>query len=508
MKRFIALMTCAVSLGAAAQSTVVYPFNPDANSDGFVGVSDILEGVATYDNFFTPGEILVGDTALADWIYMLSATLQGQQELIDSLMNGSQTTAPTGNFGHFYQSFDFPQGRGGESLILYLEGEEEFQVPQGYNFYVYMTKHFGCSNEGIADFYGGYIDGVQIHSTTPNGFSHLGYASGTTIKQVGCSSYVLYGFLMPAVEWVNYELVSLGPGDSMTIPEGKHFLAKTFEGDHSQLSFSVTPEPPGLLYSEIDSPYSTGGSHLWSGIVTNNSIADCWIYGYTFDGALYGSLSSTSQGDGLSNSDDAVGGLGPCQGVFTINYHDHDYELTEIGNQCWFAENLRYLPFVGPSTELSTKISVNGYGGFDVEEAKNTEAYIDYGAWYEANIWEINEVQLCPTGWSVPTVAQIETLVNEVGGESGPLKTPGWSEIGTSDWLYPNYGATNSTGFSGTPGGYGEYPPDGTTMRIAVSTWPFNGVWGHFEINSNGLWNWNGHYGDVNVSIRCIKDSQ
>ena len=46
-----------------------------------------------------------------------------------------------------------------------------------------------------------------------------------------------------AVEWVNYELVSLGPGDSMTIPEGKHFLANTFKCE-TALSFQRHTRAP------------------------------------------------------------------------------------------------------------------------------------------------------------------------------------------------------------------------------------------------------------------------
>ena len=94
MKRLISLMMCAVSLGAAAQSTITYPFNPDANSDGFVGVSDILEGVATYDNFFSPGEIMVGDTALGEWLSSIQNVLTQQQAEIDSIQNlvGTQTS--------------------------------------------------------------------------------------------------------------------------------------------------------------------------------------------------------------------------------------------------------------------------------------------------------------------------------------------------------------------------------------------------------------------------------
>ena len=86
MKRLIALMMCAVSLGATAQ--ISYPFNPDADGNGFVGVSDILEGISTYDTFFSPEEIQVGDTmALSDWIPNVSFELQAKQQVIDSLIS-------------------------------------------------------------------------------------------------------------------------------------------------------------------------------------------------------------------------------------------------------------------------------------------------------------------------------------------------------------------------------------------------------------------------------------
>ena len=243
MNRFFTLLLGASCLTAVGQ--VTYPYNPDGNADGDIAVGDLQDFLVTYGNPFSPSEIMVGDSSLTYWVEHLWETVQGQQDLIDSLMSESQTTAPAFNFGHFNQSWSFPQGRGGEALILYLEGEEEFQVPQGYNFYVYMSRDYGCSNDGVQSSYGGYVDGIKFHTTTPSGFAGLGFSPGTTIKQVGCSSYVLYGFLMPAVQWVNHELITLDSESRLPYRGGMGVFAKQFEGDNSQLSFSVTPGPRG-----------------------------------------------------------------------------------------------------------------------------------------------------------------------------------------------------------------------------------------------------------------------
>lgn len=58
---------------------------------------------------------------------------------------------------------------------------------------------------------------------------------------------------------------------------------------------------------------------------------------------------------------------------------------------------------------------------------------------------------LAPPGWHVPTNAEMETLATCLGGvgiAGGPLK-----ETGTVHWVSPNTGATNTTGFTGLPGG-------------------------------------------------------
>jgi len=59
--------------------------------------------------------------------------------------------------------------------------------------------------------------------------------------------------------------------------------------------------------------------------------------------------------------------------------------------------------------------------------------------------------ELAPLGWHIPSDAEWKTLSDCLGGNNiagGALK-----EAGTSKWITPNTGATNSSGFSGLPGG-------------------------------------------------------
>ena len=52
MKRLVALMMCAVSLGAEAQFPNL-PYNPDENADGLIGVADLQTLLANYGQEFS-----------------------------------------------------------------------------------------------------------------------------------------------------------------------------------------------------------------------------------------------------------------------------------------------------------------------------------------------------------------------------------------------------------------------------------------------------------------------
>ena len=62
MKRLVALMIYAVSLGAAAQISFDAPWNPDANGDAQIGVSDLQSFLAVYGQDFDLGTFITPDS--------------------------------------------------------------------------------------------------------------------------------------------------------------------------------------------------------------------------------------------------------------------------------------------------------------------------------------------------------------------------------------------------------------------------------------------------------------
>jgi uncharacterized protein (TIGR02145 family) len=126
---------------------------------------------------------------------------------------------------------------------------------------------------------------------------------------------------------------------------------------------------------------------------------------------------------------------------------------------------------------------------------------------------------LCPAGWHIPSDAercQLETFLdNTVNCSSldwngtdagGKLK-----EMGLTHWSSPNAGATNSSGFTGLPGGY-------RTADLTYSTLTYAALmWTSTEANGSTAWDRNlsnttsqvGRYNHEKIlgfSGRCIKD--
>jgi uncharacterized protein (TIGR02145 family) len=139
----------------------------------------------------------------------------------------------------------------------------------------------------------------------------------------------------------------------------------------------------------------------------------------------------------------------------TITYNGYTYSTKTIGNQTWFAENLRTTKY-NNSTSIPLVTSATTWKKNYNDGTKkpmmcwyNNNSSSGYGALY--NWYVVNKGNLCPTGWRVPTDADWTTLTDYLGGVSvagGKMKT-----TGTDKWASPNTDATNSSGFFGNPGG-------------------------------------------------------
>ena len=200
-----------------------------------------------------------------------------------------------------------------------------------------------------------------------------------------------------------------------------------------------------------------------------------------------------------------------------LEYQGYDYETVQIGEQCWFAENLRVESFRdGESITTTETVSswlastsphwaIYGQGnGIDgqgcihssqlINACNEDESLTHYGRLYNGYAIII-ENRLCPGDWHIPTIEEFGILDSAIGQESQ------FYSVGS--------------GFNALPGG--SFPEGSVDASFAGEF----GVWGtsttsEFVDDFMGigisqfydqvqLWSiplWTG------VSVRCIKDSE
>ena len=202
------------------------------------------------------------------------------------------------------------------------------------------------------------------------------------------------------------------------------------------------------------------------------------------------------------------------------------YKTIVIGTQEWMAENLNTsiyrngeaIPTGLSNAEWQNTIDTQqGAWAYYNNDASYACPYGKLYNWYAC----VDARQLCPVGWHVPTDGEWSTLINFLdptadGGNNpnvagGMMKTTGTIEGATGLWYSPNAEATNSSGFSGAPGGgrfdFEEYSSVGN----------YGGWWSSSENDTLYAW-YSSLYHDqglaysVNVnkqegkSVRCLRD--
>lgn len=148
-----------------------------------------------------------------------------------------------------------------------------------------------------------------------------------------------------------------------------------------------------------------------------------------------------------------------------MDIEGNSYPVVKIGTQYWMAENLRTTKFNdGSSITLMEDAAAWSENAADKTTAycyqNNDPAHIkNFGLLY--NYYAVATGKLCPEGWHVPSIEEINMMIELLGGED----VAGDKLKSTSGWKYkgeekPAYQGVNSSGFNGFPGGSRE--DDGT----------------------------------------------
>lgn len=207
------------------------------------------------------------------------------------------------------------------------------------------------------------------------------------------------------------------------------------------------------------------------------------------------------------------------QSVFDVD--GNLYTTVVMGSLEWMVENLKTTTYTdGTPIPHITDISgawmaedgTIGHDGAYVWYNNNITNKTPYGAlynWYALN----NAHGLAPTGWRIPTNADLIYLKNYVSGNSGELK-----EMGTTHWQTPNTGATNGKGFYGV--GAGCLLPNSPVVfsnqlqMLVIGSNELNSTIPYYlmmEYNNTGLNNSLSIFGlssykNTGFSVRCVRD--
>ena len=145
-----------------------------------------------------------------------------------------------------------------------------------------------------------------------------------------------------------------------------------------------------------------------------------------------------------------------------ISHDNYTYSTVQIGDQCWFSENCRYLPSV-TAYEDSNDVPmyyVYDYEGTDVGAAKATDNYETYGVLY--NWPAVMTEGICPSGWHIPSDGEWQTMEISLGMSESEAAQMGWRGSPVGDYMKSTSGwdaggnGSNSSGFDGRPGGYAD----------------------------------------------------
>ena len=174
------------------------------------------------------------------------------------------------------------------------------------------------------------------------------------------------------------------------------------------------------------------------------------------------------------------------QNIMTDSRDGKIYKTTHVSNETWMAENLNF-------------------------EIKNARCYnndtcicFELGRLYTYE----TAIEVCPTGWHLPSLDEWEKLLDFLGGEDiagGALK-----EVGYTHWNKPNTNGSDELGFTALPAG--RHDMNGYIYMGNIGGW-----WSAREHNISKAFSISIYHDhqyvftgienkNDRISVRCVKD--
>jgi len=276
-------------------------------------------------------------------------------------------------------------------------------------------------------------------------------------------------------------------------------------------------EDGSCVYPLFGEDCETGGAACGEGTIWDANIQACIVSDFCQedldgDGAI--GVTDLMQLLSLFGTDCEAEDVDPELGEFTcgdpMNYHGYDYATVQIGEQCWFAENLRNVYYANgdaiPGALSDSLWNITSQGAQAIYMSDST-MLASYGRLY--NWYAVDDLRgVCANGWRVPTDIEYTVLTDFLGGQniagnalkSAPTDTPSWN-------------GTNESGFSALAAGYrfphGPFAQAGVHTDIWTSTLNNSSlswsriIWGHQSAVSREAFN--KHFG---FAVRCLKDTE
>jgi uncharacterized protein (TIGR02145 family) len=267
------------------------------------------------------------------------------------------------------------------------------------------------------------------------------------VTSIDCASTQLTGLLKKGevANSVSFELFYKG-GNGETF-SSQSINSTGVIGLTAKLSSGVLENGVGsVIYSVTGTPTSSGPANFAIALGGEN----CTVTVNVEDVSQSSGINFTSNGSPV--------------GVFQNNLLDVDgntYKTVKIGTQVWMAENLKTskysdgstIPMITDDTEWDN--NTTGAWCYYDNDVTNNAKYGKLYNWYAVSKTTNGNKNVCPTGWHVPSDAEWTVLIDYLGGEvvaGGKMK-----EVGTTNWNSPIISATNTSLFTGLPGGYRYY---------------------------------------------------